>query len=134
MISYLLDTNVVIALIANKSEPLLKRLVSHPLGSVALSVIAVHELYYGAYKSQRVEHNLETLRLFSRNFPVLEMDRQDAIVAGDIRAMLAARGQPIGPYDVLLAGQAKARDLILVTNNLREFERVPGLRVEDWLR
>lgn len=134
MIRYLLDTNVVISLIGKKSEALQKRFMSRQTGSVAISVIVMHELYYGAYKSQRIEYNLETARLFLRNVPVLDMDQQDAITAGEIRASLALNGTPIGPYDLLLAGQAKARDLTMVTNNLREFERVPGLRVEDWLR
>jgi tRNA(fMet)-specific endonuclease VapC len=113
---------------------LLQRVLMHSPGTLAFSVIVMHELYYGAYKSQRVERNLETVRLFLRNFPILDMDPQDAIAAGEIRAALANRGKPIGPFDLLLAGQAKARDLTLVTNNIREFERVPGLRVEDWLR
>ncbi len=81
-----------------------------------------------------MEYNLETARLFLRNVPVLDMDQRDAITAGEIRASLALSGKPIGPYDLLIAGQAKARDLTMVTNNIREFERVPGLRVEDWLR
>ena len=133
MIRYLLDTNVVISLIGKKSEILQDRLLSRKPGSVAISVIVMHELYFGAYKSQRVEYNLETARLFLRNVPVLELDERDATTAGEIRAALAITGKPIGPYDVLLAGQAKARDLTLVTNNTREFDRVPGLRVEDWL-
>ena len=134
MIRYLLDTNVVISLIGKKSEVLQERFLSRQTGSVAISVIVMHELYYGAYKSQRVEYNLETTRLFLQNVPVLEMDQRDAVTASEIRASLALSGKPIGPYDLLLAGQAKARDLTMVTNNIREFERVPGLRVEDWMR
>ena len=134
MITHLLDTNVAISLLARKSETLLKRVVAHSGGSLAFSVVVVHELYYGAYKSQRVDHNLEAVRLLLRSFPVLELDQPDAVAAGEIRATLARRGKPIGPLDLLLAGQAKARDLTMVTNNIREFERVPGLRVEDWLR
>lgn len=134
MITHLLDTNVAISLLARKSETLLKRVVAHPGGSLAFSVVVVHELYYGAYKSQRVDHNLEAVRLLLRSFPVLELDQPDAVAAGEIRAMLAPKGKPIGPLDLLLAGQAKARDLTMVANNVREFERVPGLRAEDWLR
>ena len=63
---------------------------------------------------------------------VVEFDREDARQAGEIRAALAATGTPIGPYDVLIAGQARARDLILITRNVSEFSRVSGLRVEDW--
>lgn len=134
MITHLLDTNVAISLLAGKSEPLLRRVLAHSPGSLAFSVVVVHELYYGAHKSQRVEHNLESVRLLLRDFAVLDLDQRDAIVAGEIRAALAREGRPIGPFDLLLAGQAKARDLTMVTNNVREFERVAGLRVEDWLR
>lgn len=66
------------------------------------------------------------------DFPILDFDQNDAFVAGEIRAALAAKGTPIGPYDVLIAGQAKARGLTLVTNNVGEFNRVENLQVEDW--
>jgi tRNA(fMet)-specific endonuclease VapC len=134
VITHLLDTNVAISLLAGKSDSLLKRVLAHSPGSLAFSAVVVHELYYGAHKSQRIDHNLEAVRLFLRNFPILELDQKDAIAAGEIRATLARKGKPVGPLDLLLAGQAKARDLTMVTNNTREFERVPGLRVEDWLR
>lgn len=87
-------------------------------------------LYYGAFKSQRVEKNVA--RVDALQFPVLEFDQEDARQAGEIRAQLASKGTPIGPYDVLIAGQAKARKLTLVTHNTTEFQRVSGLRVEDW--
>ncbi|GAA3102104.1 type II toxin-antitoxin system VapC family toxin [Rhizobium viscosum] len=134
MISHLLDTNAVIALIGRKSDRLTTRIFESEQGSIALSTIVVHELYYGAHKSARIEHNLETLRLFLADFSILDFDRNDAFVAGEIRSALAAKGTPIGPYDVLIAGQAKARGLILVTNNVGEFNRVAGLRIEDWTR
>jgi tRNA(fMet)-specific endonuclease VapC len=132
VISHLLDTNAVISLIGRKSDRLIKRIIDSRQGSIGFSTIVVHELYFGAHKSMRVEHNLETLRLLLADFPVLDFDRNDGFVAGEIRASLAAKGTPIGPYDVLIAGQAKARGLILVTNNIGEFNRVEGLRVEDW--
>ncbi|CAN7619343.1 type II toxin-antitoxin system VapC family toxin [Pararhizobium sp. LjRoot235] len=134
MIAYLLDTNAVITLIVRKSEKLVSRLLDSPPGSIGLSSIVVHELYYGAHKSVKVEHNLETLRLLLADFPILDFDQADAFVSGEIRAALAVEGRPIGPYDVLIAGQAKARGLTLVTNNIGEFERVKGLQVEDWMR
>ncbi|MFK0166535.1 type II toxin-antitoxin system VapC family toxin [Rhizobium sp. NPDC090279] len=134
MISHLLDTNAVIALIGRKSDRLAARIFESEQGSIALSAIVVHELYYGAHKSARIEHNLETLRLLLADFSILDFDRNDAFVAGEVRAALAAKGMPIGPYDVLIAGQAKARGLILVTNNVGEFNRVAGLRIEDWTR
>jgi tRNA(fMet)-specific endonuclease VapC len=129
---YLLDTNAVIMLISRKSEILVDRVLAAEPGTIAISSVVVHELFYGAYKSSRIEHNLETLRLLLADFPVIELDYNDATVSGSIRATLAAKGTPIGPYDVLIAGQAKARSLTLVTNNRKEFERVNGLEVEDW--
>lgn len=132
MTLWLLDANAVIMLVSRRSEALLERVEAADLGSLAVSSIVAHELYFGAYRSQKVDFNLETLRLLFTDLPVLELDREDARVAGDIRADLARRGMPIGPYDVLIAGQAKARDLPLITNNTAEFSRVSGLRIEDW--
>lgn len=134
MRTHLLDTNAVIALLTGRSPRLIDKVTSSPVGSLALPTIVVHELYFGAYRSARIEHNLETLRLLITDIPVLDFDTQDAIVSGEIRAGLANSGRPIGPYDVLIAGQAKARRLTLVTNNVGEFERVEGLPVEDWTR
>lgn len=132
MTTRLFDTNAVIALVTRRSDALLHRVNSMEPGSLAMSSVVAHELYYGAYRSQKVAFNLETLRLLFADLPILDLDREDARVAGEIRAELARQGTPIGPYDVLIAGQAKARDLILVTNNTGEFARVAGLRLEDW--
>lgn len=132
MTSWLLDTNVVIALVTRRSEALLRRVESSEPGSLAVSAIVAHELYYGAYRSQKVAFNLETLRLLFTDLAILDFDREDARVAGEIRAELVRQGTPIGPYDVLIAGQARARDLRLVTNNIGEFARIGGLQIEDW--
>jgi len=132
MISYLLDTNAVIALIGRKSDMLTKRIFHSPPNSIALSSIVVYELYFGAHKSVKIQYNLETLRFLLADFPIIEFDQQDAFIAGEIRADLERKGTPIGPYDVLIAGQAKARNLTLVTNNIGEFSRVENLQVEDW--
>ncbi|MGE0796792.1 MAG: type II toxin-antitoxin system VapC family toxin [Lautropia sp.] len=128
----MLDTNAVIALVSRRSEALLRRVEALEPGSLVLSTIVVHELYFGAYRSQKVEFNLETLRLLFADLGLLDLDREDARVAGEIRAELARQGTPIGPYDALIAGQAKARGLILVTRNTGEFARVAGLRIENW--
>ncbi len=132
MISHLLDTNAVIALIGRKSNALVSRVLHSPQRSIGLPSVVAYELYFGVQKSAKVQHNLETLRLFMADFPILEFDQNDAFVAGEIRAALAAKGTPIGPYDMLIAGQAKARGLTLVTNNVGEFNRVDNLHVEDW--
>lgn len=128
----LLDTNAVISLVARRSEPLLQRVEASEPGSLAVSSVVAHELYFGAYRSERVAYNLETLRLLFTDLAILDFDREDARVAGEIRAELKRRGTPIGPYDTLIAGQAKARGLTLVTNNTGEFSRIAGLRIEDW--
>lgn len=128
----LLDTNAVISLVARRSEALLRRVEASTPGSLAVSSVVAHELYFGAYRSEKVAFNLETLRLLFADLAILDFDREDARVAGEIRAELKRRGTPIGPYDTLIAGQAKARSLTLVTNNTGEFSRVAGLRIEDW--
>jgi tRNA(fMet)-specific endonuclease VapC len=130
--AWLLDTNAVIALVTGRSEPLRRRVEASEPGTLSTSAIVAHELYFGAYRSRKIEFNLETLRLLFTDLVVLDLDREDARTAGEIRAHLARQGTPIGPYDVLIAGQAKARRLTLVTNNLSEFQRVPGLALEDW--
>ena len=92
--------------------------------------MVMHELYFGAFKSRRTEQNISFLQAL--DFEILDFQLQDAIKAGEIRALLAVRGTPIGPFDLLIAGQAAARDLTLITNNVREFNRIDQLRVEDW--
>lgn len=130
--AWLLDTNAVIALVTRRSDALLRRVEAMAPGALALSSIVAHELYFGAYRSQKIEFNLETLRLLFADLVILDLDQEDARTAGEIRAALARQGTPIGPYDVLIAGQAKARGLTLVTSNLSGFQRVDGLKLEDW--
>ena len=128
--AYLLDTNAVIAVLREVETPIGRRVRQCRPDEVFVSAIVLHELFYGAFKSARVERNVALVD--GLRFGALEFSREDAREAGEIRAMLAAEGRPIGPYDVLIAGQARARGMVLVTRNLREFGRVPGLRVEDW--
>lgn len=127
---YLLDANAVIALLNDTTSPIARRVRRHAPRDFGVSAVVIHELYYGAFKSQRVEQNVA--RVDALQFSVLEFDEEDARRAGQIRAHLASKGTPIGPYDVLIAGQAMARELTLVTHNTSEFQRVPGLTVEDW--
>ncbi|MBJ7406794.1 MAG: type II toxin-antitoxin system VapC family toxin [Bradyrhizobium sp.] len=134
MTKWLLDTNAIISLVTRRSEPLLRRVESSEPGALAISAIVAHELYFGAYRSQKIEFNLETLRLLFADLDILDLDQEDARAAGEIRAELARRGTPIGPYDILIAGQAIARGLPLVSNNTAEFQRIAGLRLEDWTR
>lgn len=126
---YLLDTNAVIAALKGHVD-VLTRIRAQSPQDIAISAIVAHELYYGAFRSKRLEENLE--RVDALQFRTLEFDHDDARAAGEIRACLSAMGSPIGPYDVLIAGQALSRSLILVTRNGREFSRIDGLKIEDW--
>jgi tRNA(fMet)-specific endonuclease VapC len=127
---YLLDANVVIGLLNDATSKLARRARRERPADIAISAIVAHELFYGAFKSQRTTQNAALID--SLQFEVLEFDKEDARQAGEIRALLASKGRPIGPYDVLIAGQAKSRNLILVTNNTDEFGGIPGLRLDDW--
>ncbi|WP_376984725.1 type II toxin-antitoxin system VapC family toxin [Bosea sp. R86505] len=126
---YLLDTNAITALMRGHNA-VRERIRGSDIGDIALSSIVMHEYYYGAFFGSRTDDTLS--RAEALPFARLDFTDADARSAGRIRAALRARGTPIGPYDVLIAGQALARGLVLVTNNTAEFARVDGLRVEDW--
>lgn len=133
--NYLLDTNVCVALINGTSSKVRARFVQAARlnAKLATSSIVAHELWYGVAKSELVARNASALSAFlSREVALLDYSEQDAQAAGEIRATLEGQGQRIGEYDTLIAGQAFARNLILVTANTREFGRVKGLIVEDW--
>jgi tRNA(fMet)-specific endonuclease VapC len=127
---YLLDTNAVIGLLNDATSQLAMRARRETATDIAISSVVVHELFYGAFKSQRATQNVALLDAL--RFTVLEFDKEDARKAGEIRALLASRGTPIGPYDGLIAGHAVARNMTLITHNTDEFGRVPGLQIEDW--
>ena len=129
---YLLDTNACIALLNDTSPPLADRMRRHSPADFGLPAPVAYELYYGACKSREARRNLELLD--SVAFDIVPFDAADARVAGAIRAELEADGNPIGPYDILIAGQARARGLVLITANTREFLRVHALDCEDWSR
>jgi tRNA(fMet)-specific endonuclease VapC len=129
---YLLDANAVIAVLNEPDGSVGTRLRAQDPGDVGLSAIAAHELYYSAYRSRRREYNLGLVD--GLLFEVVQFDREDGRHAGEIRAALASAGTPIGPYDALIAGQARARELTLVTANVEEYRRVAGLVLEDWSR
>jgi tRNA(fMet)-specific endonuclease VapC len=130
-----LDTNIVISIVSGRDPSFRHRLGEQMRAGIpgALPVIALFEMRYGHAKSSRRE---QSERLFERflglGIDVLPFEMEDAAHAGDIRAWLESKGTPIGPYDYLIAGQARRRGATLVTANRREFERVPGLMVTDW--
>ncbi len=126
---FLLDTNAVIALLKGHSG-LQAQVRQHQPSDFGLSAIVAHELFFGAYRGTRSTENLA--RIDALRFEVVAFDAEDARIAGELRAALAAAGTPVGPYDVLIAGQALARGLTLITRNLREFRRITSIQVEDW--
>ena len=132
---FCLDTNIIIHAINRRRPEFAVRISEELQAGRTLMVPAIvrFELEYGLAKSQRREANLAILAtLLARGFEQPAFDLDDAAEAGDIRAALEAKGAPIGPYDLLLAAQARRRGAALVTLNRREFERVPGLMVTDW--
>ena len=129
---YLLDTNICVYVITKRNPKVINAFKSMPVGKIALSAVTLAELEYGASKSAHRDRNRLMLIGFASPFKILTFDGRDAEIFGILRAYLERRGTPIGPYDLQIAAQALARDFILVTNNIREFERIPGLKVENW--
>lgn len=132
MLKYLLDTNIVIYTIKRKPPEVKQAFIQHS-DQLAMSSITLMELIYGAEKSSAPEKNLTVVEGFAARVEVLDFDTEAAAHAGQIRAELAKKGTPIGPYDQMIAGHARSRGLVLVSNNLKEFERVDGLRLENWV-
>ncbi|MBM3532141.1 MAG: type II toxin-antitoxin system VapC family toxin [Alphaproteobacteria bacterium] len=130
-----LDTNAVIAAI-NRRSPSVRQRLERALAQrtlVGIPTVVLFELWTGIRKSALVETNTATLAAFlTLGVTPWPFEAEDAAEAGDIRAGLEQAGTPIGPYDILIAAQARRRSAILVTRNQREFARVPGLRTEDW--
>ncbi|KQS78872.1 plasmid maintenance protein [Rhizobium sp. Leaf384] len=131
MLRYMLDTNICIYAIKNR-PPAVREAFNRHSGQLCISAVTLMELLYGAEKSASPDSNLAVVEGFAARLDVLPYDDRAAGHTGELRAGLARAGTPIGPYDQLIAGHARARGLIVITNNRREFDRVPGLRVEDW--
>jgi len=129
---YMLDTNLCIALIRRSSVAAERRVTEQAVTDVAISAITVAELEFGVARSKQPKLNREKLDQFLQPLQVLAFDDTAAAAYGRARARLEARGEMIGPLDMLLAAQAMGLGLTLVTSNVREFERVEGLQTEDW--
>ena len=131
---FCLDTNVVVAVLKGAPPHLLDRFKRELAeGTLALPIIVLFELRYGIANSARRKENSERLAVFlEAPITVLPFEQADAEEAGEIRAALKRAGTPIGPYDILIAAQARRRSALLVTANMGEFARVPGLKTEDW--
>jgi tRNA(fMet)-specific endonuclease VapC len=129
---YLLDTNTCIAVM--RSHPIaVQRMAAVSPGDCAVTTVTAYELYPGVEKCAKPAQERRKVDLLLATVLELPFDADAARESARVRALLESQGQPIGPYDVLLAGQARARSLVLVTANTREFSRVPGLTLENWM-
>ncbi len=134
--NYMLDTNICIYIINNKPKSVIEKFLSlNQNDMVFLSSITIAELFYGLEKSksQKKEQNRDALIKFLTPFEIVDYDENSAIEYGKIRAKLEKKGKVIGANDILIASQAKDLGYILVTNNVKEFERVDGLVIENWV-
>ena len=131
MLKFMLDTNICTFTIKNRPEHVREAFNAHH-GQLCISTVTLMELVFGAEKSSNPQRNLAVVEGFAARLEVLKYDWEAAANTGQLRAELAKLGTPIGPYDQMIAGHARSLGLVLVTNNTREFERVPGLRIEDW--
>ena len=130
---YLLDTNTCIYIINKKPPSAVNRIRSKHPDEVSISTITIAELEYGVHRSKHADQNRIALLEFLVPFTIVEFDQSAAAVYGSVRASLERKGSPIGPMDLLLAAQALSQQLVLVTNNEREFRRVAGLQIENWV-
>ena len=129
----MLDTNICIYIIKNKPETVKERFKQFEIGELCISSITVSELMYGVYKSQHMEKNLKAITTFLMPFDIVDYDYNASIEYGKIRAYLEKKGQIIGGMDLQIAAHCLALDMTLVTNNIKEFERVKGLKFENWV-
>ena len=131
-VAYLLDTNICVYVIRGRRQEVLARFARHALTDLMVSSVTAAELYFGIEKGDYREANLTVLDTFLAPLIMAPFDGAAARVYGSIRVDLERRGLPIGPLDTLIAAHALSLDAVLVTNNVREFTRVPGLRLENW--
>ena len=129
-----MDTNILIFLCNSKSKKLENRFKKHHPDEFLISSITVGELIYGVNKSQQKRKNLEAILKILSPFSVIDFDSKDAWKYGEIRATLETKGKIIGGNDIMIGAQAKQRGLKLITNNIREFKRINGLKVENWTK
>ena len=134
MSAYLLDSDIVIELLRGRSLYLAQKLSATSSEQVSISTVTVSELSFGARRSLDPDRSLALCRQFCSSFRILPLDEAAAERAAEVRAYLEDRGQRIGAYDILIAGIALAHGQVLVTHNTREFERFPGLALEDWAK
>ncbi len=129
----MLDTNICIYIIKNRPISVKDKFEEHEIGELCISSITVSELMYGAYKSQQTTKNLRALEHFLMPFDIFEYGYDAAVTYGKIRAQLEKRGEIIGNMDMQIAGHAISLGMSVVTNNTKEFRRVEGLMLENWV-
>ena len=130
---FLLDTNICIYIIKQKPPEVLQRFNAYQVGDIGISAITVAELEFGVQKSQFPTRNQQALTQFLLPLTIVDFDRAAAIIYGDIRARLEKQGIPIGSLDTLIAAHALSLQVTLITNNVKEFSRVPNLQLENWV-
>ena len=131
---YMLDTNICIFIMKKSSEILKRKFSGISEDAVCISSLTFAELMHGIEKSERKAKNMRVLLAFLKNIPIISFDSSAAAMYGNVMARLELKGNKIGPIDTLIAGHALSENLTLVPNNTREFERVEGLKVEDWTK
>ena len=129
---YLLDTNILIYTVKNRPKQVRERFEQNE-GSLAVSTVSLGELVFGAERSEKPQENLRVIEALIARLELLPFNEAAAFHFGQIRAELFDKGQPIGPFDTMIAGHARSCGLVLVSNNTKEFERVSGLRLENWV-
>jgi tRNA(fMet)-specific endonuclease VapC len=129
---YMLDTNICIYIIKAKPMKVLKKLRTFDISDIVISAITHSELEYGVTKSGQQKKNSEALKKFLSPFEIVPYDSKAAEIYGKIRTTLEKKGAPVGAMDTLIGAHAQSIPVTLVTNNLKEFRRIPGLRVENW--
>ncbi len=130
---YLLDTNICIYLIKQNPPNVVKKFSQHDITEIGISTITIAELEFGVFKSKYQNQNKEALEKFLLFFDVIPFDKISAQVYGYLRCELEKRGTPIGAMDMLIAAQALDKGLVVVTNNSKEFSKVPNLKIENWI-
>lgn len=130
---FLLDTNICIYIIKRKPLEVLQKFNTYQVGEIGLSAITVAELEFGVQKSQFPSKNQQALTQFLLPLQIVDFDHAAAVIYGNVRAMLAKGGTPIGSLDTLIAAHALSLQVTLITNNVKEFSRVPSLKLDNWV-
>ncbi len=134
MIKYLIDTNICIYIMNKRPIGIIHKFKQFDVGEIGVSTITVSELQYGVSKSKNRRLNKQRIEEFLFPLEILPYDEIAATIYGDIRVQLEKRGEPIGPLDLLIAAHALSRNLVLISNNEKEFKRVKNLKVENWVK